>query len=68
MSTTIAPKKPNVIKRILVRCPSTARLTATGLTIEESAFEKTKFKVAKINCPHCDSVHSWTKKDVILAR
>lgn len=68
MTTTIAPKKPGIIKRILVRCPSTARLTPTGLTIEESSFEKTKFKTSKISCPHCDSVHSWAKKDVILAR
>lgn len=66
--STISPKKTAVIKRILVRCPSTAKLTATGMTIEEELFETTKFKVHKMTCPHCSAVHSWTKKDIVLAR
>ena len=55
-------------KRILVRCPSTAKLTATGQVVEEEAWAATKLKPKKINCQHCNSVHAWTKKDVVLAR
>jgi len=65
-----APKEKTgpIIKRILVRCPSTAKLTPTGQTIEESLWATAKVKSHKISCPHCQQVHSWTKKDVVLAR
>jgi hypothetical protein len=61
------PKGP-VIKRILVRCPSTGKLTATGQTIEESLWAAAKLKRPRLTCPHCREVHNWTKKDVVLAR
>lgn len=57
-----------MIKRILVRCPSTAKLTATGQTVEEESWEQTKLKQSKVACPHCRETHAWTKKDVVLAR
>ena len=58
-----------MIKRILVRCPSTAKLTPTGQTVEEESWSEAKMKKAeKIDCPHCESTHAWTKKDVVLAR
>ncbi len=57
-----------MIKRILVRCPATAKLTATGQTIEEDIWTDTKLKTHKLSCPHCSQVHDWTKKDVVLAR
>jgi len=57
-----------MIKRILVRCPSTAKLTATGQTVDEELWEQTKPKKHKVNCAHCAQVHDWTKKDVVLAR
>ncbi len=57
-----------MIKRILVRCPSTAKLTPTGQTVEEEAWGDTKLKAHKVSCPHCAQVHDWTKKDVVLAR
>jgi aspartate carbamoyltransferase regulatory subunit len=61
-------EKPPVIKRILVRCPGTAKLTPTGQTIEESLFATMRLSSNKLNCPHCGQVHNWTKKDVVLAR
>jgi hypothetical protein len=61
------PKGP-IIKRILVRCPSTGKLTPTGKTIEEALWAETKLKSPRLTCPHCRQVHSWTKKDVVLAR
>ena len=57
-----------MIKRILVRCPSTSRLTPTGKTVEEESWEGTKLKEQKMACPHCQGTHAWTKKDVVLAR
>lgn len=57
-----------VIKRLLVRCPATSKLTPTGLTIDEQLWTTTKLKASRFTCPHCRQVHSWTKKDVVLAR
>ena len=55
-------------KRVLVRCPSTAKLTPTGQVVEEEAWPETKLKPHKVACRHCNNVHAWTKKDVVLAR
>jgi hypothetical protein len=57
-----------VIKRILVRCPSTGKLAETGRTVKEASWPKTKITRARLACPHCHTAHSWTKKDVVLAR
>jgi len=66
---TIAQKqKGPVIKRILVRCPSTAKLTPTGQTIREELWAAAKIKNNRFSCSHCGQVHVWTKKDVVLAR
>jgi len=67
------PRRPKIkagpsIKSLLVRCPSTAKLTDTGRTIEENRWLTTKVKTQKFTCAHCGSVHIWTKKDVILGR
>jgi hypothetical protein len=69
-ATTAAPKAKTgpIIKRILVRCPSTAKLTPSGQTIEEGLWEAAKIKHPKFTCTHCGQVHTWTKKDVVLAR
>lgn len=55
-------------KRILVRCPSTAKLTPTGQVVEEETWAEAKMKPTKVSCQHCQTVHEWTKKDVVLAR
>jgi hypothetical protein len=62
------PTPGKVIKRLLVRCPTTAKLTPTGRSVDESLWGESKVKGAGINCLHCGKVHQWTKKDVILAR
>jgi hypothetical protein len=56
------------IKSLLVRCPSTSKLTDTGMTIEEKRWPLAKMKTQKFTCAHCGGVHTWTKKDVILGR
>ena len=61
-------KSGPIIKRLLVRCPSTAKLTPTGRTIDEKLWAAAKVKNQKFACPHCRQTHTWTKKDVVLAR
>ena len=68
MTTTVREQKGPIIKRLLVRCPSTAKLTPSGQTIKEELWAGAKIKSHKLNCPHCQQVHIWTKKDVVLAR
>ena len=67
------PRRPKAnaglkIKSLLVRCPSTSKLTDTGQTIEEKRWETAKITIQKFTCAHCGSTHSWTKKDIILGR
>jgi hypothetical protein len=49
---------------LLVRCPSTSKLTDTGRTIEEKRWSTAKLKTHKFTCAHCGGVHSWKKEDV----
>jgi hypothetical protein len=67
------PRRPKIkagpnIKSLLVRCPSTSKLTDTGRTIEEKRWPTVKLKTQRFTCAHCGGVHSWKKKDVILGR
>jgi hypothetical protein len=68
LKRSLKPPTGPVIKRILVRCPSTGKLTPTGKTVKEAAWESTKLDRPRLTCPHCKQVHNWTKKDVVLAR
>lgn len=64
-----APRKTkSTIRRLLVRCPTTAKLTPTGQTIDETAWAKVTKRSGRFTCPHCKRVHTWAKKDVLLAR
>jgi len=63
------PKKASTnIKSLLIRCPSTSRLTDTGRTIDEKSWPDAKVKRQKFTCAHCGKVHSWEKADVVLGR
>jgi hypothetical protein len=67
------PRRPKLkarhkIKSLLVRCPSTSKLTDTGSTIDEDRWETATVKTQKFTCAHCGNVHTWTKKDVVLGR
>ncbi|MGH7982560.1 MAG: hypothetical protein ACREFF_05370 [Candidatus Udaeobacter sp.] len=63
------PKKIGLdIKSLLVRCPSTAKLTDTGKTIDQKRWSTAKVKAQKFTCAHCGKVHAWSKQDVILGR
>ena len=64
-----APKKAkNTLRRLLVRCPSTSKLAPVGETIEEALWESAPKRSGRFTCPHCNRVHTWVKKDVVLAR
>jgi hypothetical protein len=56
------------LKTLLVRCPSTSKLTDTGRTVEENLWPTEKIKTQKLTCLHCGGVHTWTKEDVVLGR
>jgi hypothetical protein len=62
------PKIGADLKSLLVRCPSTSKLTDTGRTIEQKLWPAAKMKGQKFTCAHCGAVHSWTKADVVLGR
>jgi len=62
------PKAGADLKSLLVRCPSTSKLTDTGRTIKEKLWPAAKMKQQKFTCTHCGGVHSWTKADVVLGR
>ena len=62
------PKNGQNVKSLLVRCPTTSRLTDTGKTIEEKLWPGAKVKTQRVVCSHCGGVHTWTKKDVVLGR
>jgi hypothetical protein len=62
-------KKPGPnLKRLLVRCPTTAKLSDTGQTIAEKQWLTAEVKQQTLTCSHCGAVHTWTKEDVILGR
>jgi hypothetical protein len=56
------------LKSLLVRCPSTSKLTDTGRTIEQALWPEAKMVRQKFTCAHCGAVHTWTKEDVVLGR
>jgi hypothetical protein len=62
------PKISSGLKSLLVRCPSTSKLTDTGRTIEQNLWPEAKVKGEKFTCAHCGAVHNWTKADVVLGR
>jgi hypothetical protein len=62
------PKAGADLKSLLVRCPSTSKLTDTGRTIEQKLWPDVKMKPQKVTCVHCGAVHNWTKADVVLGR
>ncbi len=63
------PKKPMAgMKSLLVRCPTTSKLTDTGRTIEEKLWPESQLKGEQFTCAHCGKVHTWEKSDVVLGR
>jgi hypothetical protein len=70
-----APRKTkSSARRLLVRCPATAKLTSVGEISDAALWDDapkksdSPKKSGRFTCPHCQGVHSWVKKDVLLAR
>jgi len=54
---------------LLVRCPSTSKLTDTGKDNRRKMLANSETENAKVYLwRHCGGVHSWKKEDVILGR
>jgi hypothetical protein len=68
LTRSLKEPSPLVMKRILVRCPSTGKLLPTGKVVKEALWDETKLKLPRLACLHCRQIHVWTKKDVVLAR
>jgi len=68
LTRSLKEPSPLATKRILVRCPSTGKLSPTGKVVKEALWDETKLKLPRLACPHCREIHAWTKKDVVLAR
>jgi hypothetical protein len=51
---------------IMVNCPSTGKQINTGITMSKELFETAVMQGNLIQCPHCQQVHAWDKKDAYL--
>lgn len=51
---------------IMIKCPSTGRLIATGTGADPRTFENSSYENMSVTCPACDSIHVWSKPDAIL--
>jgi hypothetical protein len=60
--------KPETLRRILVRCPGTAKLFDTGLTTKATEFAAIKVTDNELPCSFCGKVHRWAQENVVLGR
>lgn len=51
---------------IVIKCPSTGETVATGMTIEPAEFETAELGMNTFQCPACDQIHTWNRKDAFL--
>ncbi len=51
---------------ILVNCPSTGKPIETGIAMSKPLFESAVLQGNSIQCPHCQQIHQWDKKDAYL--
>jgi hypothetical protein len=49
------------MSRIFTPCDATGKLIDTGIEIERSSFTFIPAFVGKIDCPHCNGQHLWSK-------
>ncbi len=51
---------------VLIRCPNTRKLLATGIALDLDCFHRTELKEMAVFCPFCGRQHRWEKKDAFL--
>ena len=49
------------MSRIFTPCDVTGKLIDTGIEIERASFTLIPAFVGKIDCPHCNGEHQWSK-------
>lgn len=51
---------------VLIRCPVTHRLLATGIALDVECFRRAELPEMTVSCPFCDRPHTWRKEDAFL--
>lgn len=51
---------------IVIKCPVTGEIVATGMTMEPDEFETADPGMNTFQCPACDEVHTWNRRDASL--
>ncbi|PZO73106.1 MAG: hypothetical protein DI629_20325 [Mesorhizobium amorphae] len=51
---------------IVIKCPATGETVATGMVMEPEEFAQAEIGMNTFQCPACDEVHTWNKRDAFL--
>ena len=51
---------------IVIKCPSTGEIVATGKTMDPEEFEAADLGMNTFQCPACDQPHTWNRRDASL--
>jgi hypothetical protein len=54
------------IAKLMIRCTETNEPVYTGISIDESSFERSDLGTNKVSCPDCGQEHTWDKDDAEL--
>lgn len=53
---------------VLIRCPATGKLLATGIALDVDCFQRAELLDLTIFCHFCGKQHTWRKEDAFLRR
>jgi hypothetical protein len=53
---------------VMIRCPTSGKPIDTGIALSKEAFDdpQTVMENNVTSCPHCQQMHTWSRKDVFL--
>lgn len=51
---------------VMVVCPNRKELLHTGIWMDAASFMASPMSGYSVFCPHCNTLHVWSKKDAIL--
>jgi hypothetical protein len=51
---------------VYTSCPNTGREISTEIDIDADSFVRMPQVVMRIECPHCDELHDWSKHNAYL--
>ena len=52
---------------IMINCSTTGKPVMTGISMNSFLFRNATIEAREVRCPHCGTVHIWSKKDAHLA-